>query len=165
MHCVALSAWSCYNPGSAVKEIIIVILVPSPSSSAAATAALYGIASLMRSFLPGPPHSATCGPQIRDLESAFTNGLAAAAPSFLERYGASSDSPELDALPEEVQVGGQAGSLRGACGCAAHGLAYRVACVVGGGAAYGVGRGCCLQAPATALSWMHCQKRIRCVGR
>ncbi|KIY99489.1 hypothetical protein MNEG_8472 [Monoraphidium neglectum] len=42
--------------------------------------------------------------QIRDLEGAFTNGLAAAAPSFLERYGASSDSPELDALPEEAQV-------------------------------------------------------------
>ncbi|KAI8467123.1 MAG: hypothetical protein J3K34DRAFT_524029 [Monoraphidium minutum] len=42
--------------------------------------------------------------QIRDLEGGFTHGLAAAAPSFLERYGASSDSPELDALPEEVQV-------------------------------------------------------------
>jgi hypothetical protein len=44
--------------------------------------------------------------QVRDLESGFTNGLAAAAPSFLERYGAASDSPELDALPEEVQASG-----------------------------------------------------------
>jgi hypothetical protein len=51
-----------------------------------------------------PPRAAH-SPKIRDLESGFTNALAAAAPSFLERYAASSDSPELDALPEEVQVG------------------------------------------------------------
>jgi hypothetical protein len=50
---------------------------------------------------PAPPFPL---PQVRDLEGAFTNGLAASAPSFLERYGAASDSPELEALPEEVQL-------------------------------------------------------------
>lgn len=42
--------------------------------------------------------------QIRDIQNSFFLGLTSSAPTYLERYGAASDNPELDALPEEVQL-------------------------------------------------------------
>lgn len=42
--------------------------------------------------------------QIRDIQNSFFLGLTGSAPTYLERYGAASDNPELDALPEEVQL-------------------------------------------------------------
>jgi hypothetical protein len=41
---------------------------------------------------------------VRDLANSFFLGLASSVPSVLERYGSAADNPELDALPEEVQV-------------------------------------------------------------
>jgi len=42
--------------------------------------------------------------QVRDLENNFSMALTNAVPSYLERYGSAADNPELEALPEEVQV-------------------------------------------------------------
>lgn len=42
--------------------------------------------------------------QVRDLEAGFAAALAAAAPIFLERYGAAGDSAELEALQEDAQA-------------------------------------------------------------
>eukprot|EP00877_Chromochloris_zofingiensis_P000606 jgi/Chrzof1/10546/Cz05g02220.t1 len=42
--------------------------------------------------------------QVRDLENAFSTALNAVAPSFVERYGAASDNPELESMPEEAQL-------------------------------------------------------------
>lgn len=42
--------------------------------------------------------------QVRDLENNFFMTLTNAVPSYLERYGSAADNPELEALPEEVQV-------------------------------------------------------------
>eukprot|EP00775_Hariotina_reticulata_P009125 gene9125-9294_t len=41
---------------------------------------------------------------VRDLENNFSLALTNAVPSYLERYGSAADNPELEALPEEVQV-------------------------------------------------------------
>jgi hypothetical protein len=45
-----------------------------------------------------------CVSQVRDIQNSFFLGLTSSAPAFLERYGAASDNPELDAMPEEVQL-------------------------------------------------------------
>jgi len=42
--------------------------------------------------------------QVRDIQNTFFLGLNSSAPTYLERYGAASDNPELDALPEDVQI-------------------------------------------------------------
>jgi hypothetical protein len=42
--------------------------------------------------------------QVRDLQAGFFNALSAAAPSFLERYGAAVDNPELNELSDELQT-------------------------------------------------------------
>lgn len=62
------------------------------------------MASLIETHTYGMSIIHLCTLQVRDLENNFFMNLTGAVPSYLERYGASSDNPELEALPEEVQL-------------------------------------------------------------